>query len=272
MTPSVALLLAVFAGFPFSGRQDAGGPPREVGILVLADEEVRAAPDWRPRITASMEAVSAEFERLFRIRLAIERFADWRSDDALVSLDLLLEKVDAETDRAGCDVILALTAQKDLDKSLVGYSMYKEGTILVRLESGPPGLDRVLEHEWGHVFGAAHVADRASVMNTLLHGRDFDALNSRIIRLHRDRTFDGCGVARVDYFVNPRNEEFWINEINTIPGSLSFYLWKPKGVSYPELLERLIQYALERAEEQGRTQFTANTGALAQIAAGGIKD
>ena len=184
-------LLILCTGSLSSGPQDSLAPPREVSVLVLADEEVRGIADWRARISDAMGFVSGEFERLFGIRLTIKRFADWRSDDTLPSLDLLLEKVDAETDRAECETILALTAQKSLQGSLVGFSMYKEGTILARFEDGPPSLERVIEHEWGHMFGAAHIADMDSVMNSLLQGKDFDALNSRIIRLHRDRTFKG---------------------------------------------------------------------------------
>src|SRR4030065_288322 len=53
------------------------------------------------------------------------------------------------------------------------------------------GLERVLKHEWGHMFGGAHVADPGSVMNRLLTGGKFDALNVQAIRLSKDRTFNG---------------------------------------------------------------------------------
>ncbi len=191
VTLPIVLFLAAFAGVPFFGGQDRVGPVREVSVLVLADEEVRARPDWRARITASMGTVSGEFERLFGIRLAVRRIADWTSDDAAPSLESLSESLDSGTDRDGCDALLALAGRKDAGDSLLGYSMYKEGIILARFEAGPPGLARVLEHEWGHMFGAAHVADRGSVMNSLLQGGAFDDLNSRIIRLNRDRAFDG---------------------------------------------------------------------------------
>ena len=191
MKRSAALLLLFLTGASFAGPQDSPAPPREVGVLVLADEEVRGLPDWQARVSDAMSFVYGEFERLFGIRLVVKRLVDWRSDDTLRSLDLLLEKVDAETDRGDCETVVALTAQKDLEGGLVGFSMYKEGTILVRVEDDPPGLGRVLEHEWGHMFGAVHIADRESVMDSLLQGRGFGALDSRIIRLHRERTFNG---------------------------------------------------------------------------------
>ncbi|MCL4366616.1 D-alanine--D-alanine ligase [Patescibacteria group bacterium] len=85
------------------------------------------------------------------------------------------------------------------------------------------------------------------------------------------RALDGCGVARIDYFV--RGDKFWINEINTIPGSLSYYLWEPQGIKYPELLDKLIKLALQRAQLQQKTQLTFESGLLQQMALkGGIKN
>ena len=57
----------------------------------------------------------------------------------------------------------------------------------------------------------------------------------------------GCnGVVRFDFMIDRSNGELYLNEINTIPGSLAFYLWEPVGVPYPELLDRCIKLALKR--------------------------
>ena len=57
-------------------------------------------------------------------------------------------------------------------------------------------------------------------------------------------------MARVDFFLERHSRNFYLNEINTIPGftSISMYpkLWEATGVSYRELLDRLIQLALDR--------------------------
>lgn len=84
---------------------------------------------------------------------------------------------------------------------------------------------------------------------------------------------EGCGVARIDYFVDPKTEKFWINEINSPPGSLAFYLYEPIGVKYSELLDRLISDAMERFADQQKTQFTFDSGLLEQMAlkGGGTK-
>lgn len=86
-------------------------------------------------------------------------------------------------------------------------------------------------------------------------------------RIQRDavRAFqavDGSGLARVDFFVESGTNRVIINEINTLPGftSISMYpkMWEATGVSYPALLDRLVQLALERHTEkqQLRTSVT----------------
>ena len=65
------------------------------------------------------------------------------------------------------------------------------------------------------------------------------------------------------------SNEIYLNEINTIPGSLSFYLWEPKGVKYPELLDRLVSLALEAAREQQKITYAFDTNVLEGVKFGG---
>ena len=57
------------------------------------------------------------------------------------------------------------------------------------------------------------------------------------------------GVARVDVIVDRKTRDIYVNEINTIPGSLSFYLWEATGISFSELMDRLVNLALRRNRE-----------------------
>ena len=67
------------------------------------------------------------------------------------------------------------------------------------------------------------------------------------------------GMARVDFFVREGDNEVIVNELNTIPGftSTSVYakLFAASGVAYPELLDRLIGLALERAERRSNLEY-----------------
>jgi D-alanine--D-alanine ligase len=71
----------------------------------------------------------------------------------------------------------------------------------------------------------------------------------------------GCeGVARVDFLLD--GDEVFVNEINTIPGSLAFYLFEPDGMKYPELLDELIRLALVRERRRARRSTSIDTGIL----------
>lgn len=87
------------------------------------------------------------------------------------------------------------------------------------------------------------------------------------------KALDGCGVARIDYFVDKEKNKFWINEINTPPGSFAFYLWEKSGIKFSKLLDMLIEFALKRAENQSKTQYTFESGLLSSMAEkGGMKN
>jgi D-alanine-D-alanine ligase len=79
----------------------------------------------------------------------------------------------------------------------------------------------------------------------------------------------GCrGVARVDFLMDSQSGQVWVNEVNTIPGSLSFYLWQPQGISYGELLGRLVDLALKRERENAAVTSSFETNLLSGFALG----
>ena len=61
------------------------------------------------------------------------------------------------------------------------------------------------------------------------------------------KTLDCCGVVRVDYLMDESREHVYVNEINTIPGSFSFYLWEHNDLPFGKLLDVLIEEALRQA-------------------------
>lgn len=82
----------------------------------------------------------------------------------------------------------------------------------------------------------------------------------------------GCnGVSRIDFMIDEDTGKLYFNEINTIPGSLAFYLWEPVGVSYKELLDRMIQLALKRVRTEKSLTFTFDTNILNSASFGGSK-
>jgi D-alanine-D-alanine ligase len=76
------------------------------------------------------------------------------------------------------------------------------------------------------------------------------------------RALGCCGVARIDFLYDDKNDELFYNEINTVPGSLAFYLWEPVGLKYPDLLDKLIALALKRERENKAINFSFETNIL----------
>jgi D-alanine-D-alanine ligase len=74
------------------------------------------------------------------------------------------------------------------------------------------------------------------------------------------KAVDCSGLARVDFLMEPKSRKIYLNEINTMPGftAISMYpkLWAASGVSYSDLIGRLIQLGLDRHEEKKKNQYS----------------
>ena len=83
------------------------------------------------------------------------------------------------------------------------------------------------------------------------------------------RVVDASGVARIDFLVDAKNDKIWINEINTLPGSLAFYLWEKSGLDFPDLLDKLIDLGFERHKERHELMFSYDSDLISKT--GGSK-
>ncbi|MCQ2506124.1 MAG: D-alanine--D-alanine ligase [Lachnospiraceae bacterium] len=77
------------------------------------------------------------------------------------------------------------------------------------------------------------------------------------------------GVTRIDFLIDKDDNSIYVNEVNTIPGSLAFYLWKEVGMSYSEQLRKMIELAIKRWRQDSRKQFEFNTDVIKMAAANG---
>ncbi len=94
---------------------------------------------------------------------------------------------------------------------------------------------------------------------------DISAELSNLIQNLAEQTFlalNCCGVGRIDFLIDKDTNKVYINEINTIPGSLSFYLWEATGKSFTELTTQLIELALKRYREKNNLIFSHDVNIL----------
>ncbi len=126
---------------------------------------------------------------------------------------------------------------------------------------------------------------RASVVGEIVPGADFYSYESKYIdegskpiipaaiakktskhvqdmAVRAFKAVDCCGLARVDFLMDPKNGKVYLNEINTMPGftSISMYpkMWEATGLRYSDLIDELIQLGLARFEDKKRNQYSRN--------------
>lgn len=96
-----------------------------------------------------------------------------------------------------------------------------------------------------------------------------DELTGRIQTMTCDifKLLDCCGTVRVDFILD-QNDMLFVNEPNTIPGSLAFYLWKASGLDFPKLIEKMVEDALRAHADNNSSVFAYDSSILKKVAAG----
>jgi D-alanine-D-alanine ligase len=100
-----------------------------------------------------------------------------------------------------------------------------------------------------------------------------DELTQKIQTLSKQifKLFRASGVARLDFLLHAETKDIYFNEINTIPGSFSFYLWEESGMNMRELMLKLIDIAVEQHQKKTGRVRSYDTNLLNEKAVKGIK-
>ena len=86
------------------------------------------------------------------------------------------------------------------------------------------------------------------------------------------KALSSSGNARIDFLIDEKTKKLYINEINSIPGSLAFYLWEPKGKVYSELLDDMISVGIKDFKKRNTKTHSFQTNILnGFISLGGVK-
>lgn len=82
------------------------------------------------------------------------------------------------------------------------------------------------------------------------------------------KAIGASGVVRIDFLLDTDTNKVYANEINTIPGSLAFYLWEATGLKYTDMLDRLVDIAFRRQRNRDNLTFTIDTNILSGVSFG----
>ena len=159
----------------------------------------------------------------------------------------------------------AVTALREINCSVLGDVDACEASALEE----PIMTDKILSYDDKYRGGSkGQPSEGSKGMASLSRKLPADLTESKAeeIREIAKKAFvamSGSGVCRIDFIMDTSdNDKVYVNEANTIPGSLSFYLWEASGVPYSELLDRLIGLAFKRERNRENIMFTMDSNIL----------
>ena len=104
------------------------------------------------------------------------------------------------------------------------------------------------------------MASVGRIIPARLEEKELETIKELSIKVFR--LLNLSGICRIDYLYDKTNKKIYINEPNTIPGSLSFYLWEPVGIKYKDLLDQTITGAIREYKKKQRKTFSFDTNIL----------
>lgn len=133
----------------------------------------------------------------------------------------------------------------------------------------PVSWDEYLTYEEKYLRGSEGMKSAERIIPAPIS----DNLTQRIqdLAVEAFKVIDGYGTARIDFFVQPDEETVYLGEINTMPGSLAFYLWQESGISMSELVHQLVELAREAHADKRRNSYDYRTDLINMTQMRGLK-
>ncbi|MBR6554498.1 MAG: D-alanine--D-alanine ligase [Clostridia bacterium] len=259
-------------GLPYVGcdvLSSAVGMDKYVMKSVLAAEGIPVLPALRFRASVPMEDIAAKAEAEIGYPLivkpvnlgssvGISKVAD--REELMTALDLAF---------TFADVVLlerAVVQLKEINCSVLGDEDGAEPSVLEE----PVAQDKILSYKDKYMDGGkgGKNGGKSSGMASLKRKipaeiEDSVAAEIKDLAVKAFLAMGCSGLVRIDFMLDMAEGKVYLNEINTIPGSLAFYLWEPAGVPYPVLLDRLLSLATKRARKQSNLTYSFDTNVFA---------
>lgn len=159
----------------------------------------------------------------------------------------------------------AVTDGIEINCAVMGYGGQLEASTLEQ----PLSWDSFLSYEDKYLRGDEGMKSAERLIPAPIS----ESLTQKIkaISIQAFQAVDGRGIARMDYLVRPDRDEVYLNEINTMPGSLAFYLWREDGYAPADVVEKLAQLAKDAHADKRRNIYDYETNLVSLAAQRGVK-
>lgn len=156
----------------------------------------------------------------------------------------------------------------EVNCSVLGYDGQRRASVLEMPNSGAGFLDFSEKYLAGS-GGSKGMASLKRIVPAPIGEELTQALQA--LSLDIFDAMDCKGVVRIDYMLDRHSDRYYITEINTIPGSLAYYLWAETGLSYGKLIDEMVDCALRAFAEKKRNSFAFSSDILSGVVLGGKK-
>jgi len=157
----------------------------------------------------------------------------------------------------------------ELNCSVLGDSYHAEASVIEQV--GSASSDELLsfadKYQGGGkgAKGAKTSASKGMASTARIVPAPISAEQTKLVQdlaMQTFRVLGASGVCRIDFMMDQDTHKVYVNEINTIPGSLAFYLWEKNGMSFTALMDKLVFLALDRERRRSRITFSYDTNLL----------
>lgn len=154
---------------------------------------------------------------------------------------------------------------REINCSVLGSCFNAKASVLEEVGKNDEILSYQDKYQGGGSKGSKSQASKGMASTTRIvpaQLSDEQTVMIQNLALEAFHLLGSSGVCRIDFMMNDKTKEIMINEINTIPGSLAFYLWSPVDVNFTNLMDELIKIALERYRKKEKMTFSYETNLL----------
>ena len=159
----------------------------------------------------------------------------------------------------------AISGHVEINCSVMGNGDHITASVLEQ----PVSWDEFLTYEEKYLRGNEGMKSAERIIPAPIS----EELTTRIqqLAINAFRAIDGYGIARIDFLAKPAENEVYLNEINTMPGSLAFYLWDASGLSMGELVHKLVELARDAHGEKRSSSYDYRTDLINLAQMRGLK-
>ena len=152
----------------------------------------------------------------------------------------------------------------EVNCSVLGNYEYQEASLLEEVM----GADEFLSYRDKYLGGSKKTGSKGMAStNRVLPARIDDKLTEEVREMSKQvfKVLNASGVIRIDYLIDKKTKKVYVNETNTIPGSLSFYLWEATDKPYKVLLGDMISLAIKTYKRKKRKVFSFESNILSNF-------